>query len=241
MRPLLLLHGFTQTHRAWDGVLAAGAGRGREVLAPDLPGHGARSDERPVAFADGLAGLVPPPGPPVVLCGYSLGGRLALLLALGHPGRVGRLVLVGASPGIADPVERDARRTADEELAERIERIGLERFAREWARGPLFRHQAPEVAEAAHADRLRNTAPGLAGALRGLGTGVMEPLWARLEELRMPVVLIVGERDGRYVRINRRMAELIPRAELLEVPGAGHAVALEAPAVVAAALGPASR
>ena len=113
----------------------------------------------------------------------------------------------------------------------------MEAFAREWAAQPLFADQPEAVAAAAHADRLRNTPEGLAAALRGLGTGVMEPLWDRLGELAMPVTLVAGERDEKFRAIAERMAAALPRAEVRVVPGAGHAVQLERPDVVAAAIG----
>ena len=109
-------------------------------------------------------------------------------------------MLVSASPGLADPGERAARREADAALADRIEAIGAEAFAREWAAQPLFAGQPPEVAAAAHADRLRRSAAEHAAQLRGLGTGVMPPLWDRLGELAMPVTLVVGERDAKFAR-----------------------------------------
>jgi 2-succinyl-6-hydroxy-2,4-cyclohexadiene-1-carboxylate synthase len=57
--------------------------------------------------------------------------------------------------------------------------------------------------------------------------------WARLGELRMPVLLIVGDRDAKYVEIAERMVVAIPRARLEVVPGAGHACHLEQPETVA--------
>ena len=138
---------------------------------------------------------------------------------------------ISASPGLADAGERAARRAADEALADRIEAIGVEAFAREWAAQPLFAGQPPEVAAAAHADRLRRSAGELAAQLRGLGTGVMPSLWERLGELPMPVSAVVGERDTKFRAIAERMG--FPVAV---VPGAGHAVQLEAPAAVAAHL-----
>ena len=129
------------------------------------------------------------------LAGYSMGGRIALHAALALGDRLDRLVLVGASPGIADPAERAARRAADDALADRIEAIGVEAFAREWAALPLWEGQPERVAAAANADRLRNTPAGLAAALRGLGTGVMEPLWDALPSLAVP-----GHAGGRRAR-----------------------------------------
>jgi len=224
---LLLLHGFTQTGASWDGVRRALGGRYR-ALAPDL---GAGPWE---AELDRLEALAPGEH---VLAGYSMGGRLALALALRRPERVRALVLVSASPGLADAGERAARRAADAALADRIEAIGVEAFAREWAAQPLFAGQPAAVAALAHEDRLRRSAAEHAAQLRGLGTGEMPALWDRLAELAMPVTLVVGERDPKFRAIAARMAERLPDAALLEVPGAGHAVALEAPEAVAAAIG----
>ena len=78
-------------------------------------------------------------------------------------------------------------------------------------------------------DRRRNTAGGLAAALRGLGTGVMPSLWERLPDLDLPVDLVVGERDEKFRAIAEKMAYALPHARVTVVPGAGHAVHLEAP------------
>ena len=139
--------------------------------------------------------------------------------------------------GLADPAERAARRAADEALAQRIEAIGVEAFACEWGAQPLFAGQPERVAAAAHADRLRNTPEGLAAALRGLGTGAMQPLWDRLPELALPVTLVVGERDEKFRAIAERMAARLPAARVVVVDGAGHAAHLEAPQALAHQLG----
>jgi pimeloyl-ACP methyl ester carboxylesterase len=137
---LVLLHGFTQTGASWDGVVRELAGRNR-AHAPDL-GAGTWEGE-----LDRLEALAPER---FTLAGYSMGGRLALALALRIPQRVERLVLISASPGLANDGERAARRAADEAFADRIEAIGVEAFARAWAAQPLFAGQSPEVAAAAH-------------------------------------------------------------------------------------------
>jgi 2-succinyl-6-hydroxy-2,4-cyclohexadiene-1-carboxylate synthase len=173
---------------------------------------------------------------PFVLAGYSMGGRIALHAALGLGERVRRLVLVGASPGLADPAERAARRREDEALAARLVAGSLEAFLREWAALPLFAGMPRGVAEQADADRRRNTAAGLAAALRGLGTGVMPSLWERLPGLAVPVTLVVGARDAKFRAIAERMAAALPDARVVVAEGAGHAVQLEAPDVVAAAV-----
>jgi len=232
---IVLLHGFTQTGRAWEPTIAA-LGERYRALAPDIRGHGAAADVRPVSFDAVRADVLALAPERFVLGGYSMGGRIALSVALAAPERVARLVLVGASPGLADPAERRARRAADEALADRIEGEGIEAFAAGWSSLPLFAGQPAPVAAAAHAERLAQSPAGLAAALRGLGTGVMEPLWERLSSLSVPVTLVVGERDAKFRAIAERMAAALPAAALHVVPGAGHAVQLEAPEVVVAEL-----
>jgi 2-succinyl-6-hydroxy-2,4-cyclohexadiene-1-carboxylate synthase len=229
---LVLLHGFTQTGRSWQPVRDVLGARYRAV-APDLPGHGQFADRRPASFAACDAYLRALTDAPFTLTGYSMGGRIALHAALAIGARIRRLVLVGASPGLADPAEREQRRAADDALADRIETLGVEAFAREWAAQPLFAGMPRGIAELADADRRRNTAPGLAAALRGLGTGAMPSLWDRLGELPMPVELVVGARDDKFRAIAGRMAERLRDARVHVVEGAGHAVHLERPDAIA--------
>ena len=233
MATLVLLHGFTNTGVSWDGVVATLPQRYRP-LTPDIRGHGVASQTRPVSLASVIADVSALADGPFELAGYSMGGRLALHVALALPGRVGRLVLVGASPGLADAGERAARRAADEALAAEVEAMTIKQFAERWARTPALADQPPEVQAAVHAQRLRNTPAGLAAALRGLGTGALPSLWDRLGELTIPVELVVGERDAKFRATAERMAAALPDARLAVVPGAGHAVHLEAPAAVAA-------
>jgi 2-succinyl-6-hydroxy-2,4-cyclohexadiene-1-carboxylate synthase len=233
---LVLLHGFTHTGASWDPVRAE-LGESYRALAPDIRGHGSASELEPVTLEAALGDLATLAPPSFTLCGYSMGGRLALQFAVAHPGRVPRLVLIGASPGIADPAEGTQRRLDDERLAEQLERSSIAEFSDRWAENPVLAGQPANVREAARADRLRSTPAGLARALRGLGTGALPPLWDRLSELAMPVVLVVGELDRKFRGIAEQMAGSIPAARVELVPGAGHAVHLEAPGAVASILG----
>jgi 2-succinyl-6-hydroxy-2,4-cyclohexadiene-1-carboxylate synthase len=230
---VLLLHGFTHTGSSWEPVVTALGERYRAVT-PDLRGHGAASELEPVTLEAVLGDLDPLLGSEAIsLVGYSMGGRIALHGALAWPGRVGRLILVGASPGIAEPAEREARRASDDQLAREIEASDIEDFARRWAETPVLAGLGDEARARAHADRLRSRPAGLARALRGLGTGVLPSLWDRLGELRMPISLVVGERDEKFRAIAERMARSLPAAEVVVVAGAGHAVHLESPEEVA--------
>ncbi len=236
--PLLLLHGFTGSADEWAGLIPRLTGL-REVIAPDLIGHGRSSAPADPArytmeqcVVDLLALLDSLGHERVELLGYSMGGRVALQLAAAAPGRVRSLILESASPGIEDEAERAARAASDDALAARIERDGLEWFVDHWAALPLFASQAalPAAERAALRERrLRGTALGYANSLRGMGAGRQSSLWDRLPELTMPALLISGELDVKYVAIGERAAALLPAARHAIVRGAGHTVHLEQP------------
>jgi 2-succinyl-6-hydroxy-2,4-cyclohexadiene-1-carboxylate synthase len=222
---LVLVHGFTQTLRSWDG-LAGPLADSFQVVRVDLPGHGGSSavdttfEEAAAAIGDA--------GGTATYVGYSMGGRLCLRLAVDRPDLVRSLVLVGASPGLADDGERAARRAADEALAAEIERSGTAAFLERWLAQPMFSTLEPQPDDLEA--RLANTSAGLATALRQLGTGGQEPLWDRLGELTMPVLAVAGEDDVRYTEIAAQMAAAIgPNAQVVAVAGAGHAAHLERP------------
>ncbi|HEX6785940.1 MAG TPA: alpha/beta fold hydrolase, partial [Acidimicrobiales bacterium] len=104
---VVLVHGFTQTGRSWAPI-AADLGRDHEVVLVDAPGHGGSSAGR-ADLTEGAA-LLGAAGGRATYVGYSMGGRLALHLALDHPDHVDALVLLGATAGIEDEEERAARR-----------------------------------------------------------------------------------------------------------------------------------
>ncbi|MGD0453102.1 MAG: 2-succinyl-6-hydroxy-2,4-cyclohexadiene-1-carboxylate synthase [Solirubrobacteraceae bacterium] len=233
---VVLLHGFGGTHRAWDGVIAALDRERYRPLALDLPGHGEAADvERPITCAGCVARVLARAPERFVLCGYSMGGRVALHVALAAPERVARLVLVSTSAGIEDVAERAARREADERLARELETVPFEQFIERWRTQPLFAEDPPEVGTLAREDQRRNRPDALAAALRGIGTGQMASLWDRLGELEMPVTVLAGERDAKFRALGQRMSALLPDARLVVAAG-GHSLPLESPQAVASAL-----
>jgi 2-succinyl-6-hydroxy-2,4-cyclohexadiene-1-carboxylate synthase len=233
---VLLLHGFSGTRRAWDGVSAQLEPERYLPLAIDLPGHGGdASNAGPISFEESVQRVLRAAPARFALCGYSLGGRVAMHVALAAPERVTRLVLVSANPGIEDPAERAARRRADRELADELEVIPFEEFIERWRTQALFAEDPPTVGELARADQRRNRPEALAAALRGLGVGEMEPLWQPLARLGMPLSFVAGDRDAKFLAIGRRLADSVPGARLVVLPG-GHGLPLEDPAGIARVL-----
>ncbi len=230
---LVMLHGFTGSAAGWGSHLDTLAAYGLRVIALDLPGHG-QSDvpADPQCYAieycqqDILASLLKlgVSRGEATLLGYSMGGRIALYTAFS--GFFRALILESASPGLADPAEREQRRINDEALAASIERDGVPAFIDHWEKLPLFASQStlpPEAREALRRQRLSNRTSGLAG------TGVQPSLYARLPALHIPVLLIAGELDMKFTAIARSMAQALPQSQLRIVPGAGHTVHLERP------------
>jgi 2-succinyl-6-hydroxy-2,4-cyclohexadiene-1-carboxylate synthase len=217
---VVLVPGFTQTATSWSG--AADVVRETcEVRALDVPA--------PTTFG-GTARAIGGAGGHAIYVGYSMGGRLCLRLALDRPDLVRGLMLVSASPGIAERAERAARAEADELLADNVERDTVESFLASWLSQPMFATVPPDAPGLT--DRRRLTPSFLASCLRVLGAGAMEPMWADLAKLQMPVLLVTGTLDAKYGAIARRMLERMhPGVTHLQLEG-GHALPLEQPAVL---------
>ncbi len=223
---LVLVPGFTQTAASWDPVVAH--------LPPDLE---ATAVDVPtgLGFAETAVAIGEQHGR-AVYCGYSMGGRLCLRLALDRPDLVRGLLVLSASPGIADAAERAARREADEKLAQEIERDGVDAFLDRWLRQPLFATLPPDAA-GLDARRAGNTIATLTHGLRALGQGTQEPLWERLRDLEPPFVPAAGVLDEKYVDIAFAMAARVgPDVHPVLIGGAGHAAHLENPEAFASLL-----
>jgi 2-succinyl-6-hydroxy-2,4-cyclohexadiene-1-carboxylate synthase len=232
---LVLLHGFSGPRRAWDGVMERFAGerigRTRSISWPRRQPAGDGS----ITFASCVEAILAQAPRRFALCGYSMGGRVALHVALAAPERVSRLTLVSCTAGIEDDAERAARRASDRRLADELERSPFEQFIERWGAQPVFAGDPPDVVELAREDQRRNDPRALAAAMRGIGTGEMTPLWRRLGELAMPTAVVVGDRDAKFTAIGRRMAAQLPVGELIVLRG-GHRLALENPAELARAV-----
>lgn len=236
MESIVFLHGFSGTRHAWDETIARLPPERYTPLALDLPGHGDQSAAlRPIDFNGCVASVLERSPDRFALVGYSMGGRVALHLAFAAPARISQLVLVAATAGIEDPLERARRRAHDRRLADRIERQSIAEFAALWQAQPMFARDPPEVGALARADQARNRPDAIAAALRGIGTGEMCPLWDRLGELSMSTSVVVGRRDLKFRELGERMASLLPEASVAILPG-GHRLPYEHPDLIARAI-----
>jgi pimeloyl-ACP methyl ester carboxylesterase len=229
--PALLLHGIGGRASLWAPTVAALAPR--PVFAMDMPGY---DGTRPALtgfpeLADAAAALLDGPADVV---GHSLGGMIALELALRHPDRVRRLVIIASSPafGSRDPAFRAAFLAARQKPLD--EGLGMAGVAAALVPAMLGPAADPAAAPAAIAAMgsvdeaaYRTTLATLTGFDRR----------ADLPRLAQPALLIAGEADQTAPpRGMARMAEAMPDARLLIIPGAGHLLPLEAPDAFHAAL-----
>ncbi len=232
--PVVILHGFTGSSESMRGVVAELC-ETRTTVCIDLVGHGCsdapdeaaaysmdRCVDQLAAVVDSLALARPH------LLGYSMGGRAALAFCTRYPERSRSALVVGASAGLSDPATRKARILEDEALAARILELGLERFVDEWMAKPIFASQS-QLGEGSlaisRAQRLRNRPHGLAGSLRGMGTGAMAPL--ELSGLKVSTCFVAGALDEKFTAIARAFGERVPNSRCEIVAAAGHAAHLE--------------
>ncbi len=233
--PVVLLHGFLGRAADWRSV-RAGLPSGWDVRAPDLPGHGAATDLDAYtmdAAADlALAGLAAPAD----VVGYSMGGRLAIHLAVTRPEAVRRAVAVSGSPGLRTEAERAARRQVDADRAAAIQ-ADVPAFVEQWYRAPLWASLPGDLRQRLTADRARHNRPAeLAASLAGMGTGAQPSHWDALAGISAPVWAVAGALDPKFVGLARQMAQASASVEAVVLPDAGHFIPAERPAALAALL-----
>lgn len=246
------LHGFAGVGDDFAPLICGEHRLAGEWLTVDVLGHGRSAAPEPVAgagyemprVAAALSELIAEVADrPYILLGYSMGGRLALSALLGLIGAAPRprpagVILVGASPGIADPQRRAQRRLDDETLAAALLERGILWFADYWGERPVLagKRRIDADARAAMEASLRRQSPeGLAGSLRGMGTGAMPPLWDRLGRLEVPTLLVAGAEDRKFAEIAAEIGAKTRGAEIAVLPGVGHTAHLEDPAAFAVA------
>lgn len=239
---IVFLHGFTGSTTSWKEVIKQLKGKYR-TIAVDLTGHGKSgipTDASRYAMKEQLADLemlfTKLGINHFTLVGYSMGGRIALAYTIKHPKRVKTLILESASPGLLTESERKIRIEADKLLSNQIISKGMRNFVESWENIPLFATQKKlptSVQNAVRKERLSQQPTGLANSLQGIGTGSQPSYWGDLHVIDIPVLLINGEIDTKFVVIAREMLKEIPLSSHKVIKDAGHAIHVEKPTVFA--------
>jgi len=238
------LHGFLGSPHDWDDLAAAlreslpALAAPGALLTPDLFGADAfaHADSIP-AWAEAYGrreAQARLPGPRAAgnyLLGYSLGGRLALHLAVQFPALWDGVIIVGANPGLDSEEARARRRTHDEAWARRFEDEPWDALLAAWDAQPVFAGRGGGPRRRREQDFARVQ---LAGALRRWSLGAQVPLWPALRGIPCPVLWVAGAEDAGQADICRRVGETIPGVEVWVAPDAGHRVPWEQPRAFAA-------
>jgi len=217
---LLLTHGFSATAGMWRDHVGA-LSRDHTVLIWDMRGHG-RTDypEDPEAYSEALtvgdmAALLDWAGAGrAIVGGLSLGGYMSLAFHRAHPSRVKALLIISSGPGFKKDEAREAwnqRAFAAGVLFEKQGLAALESFSQERA---TARHRSAE---------------GLVGAARGMLTQRDARIIESLPGIQVPSLIIAGSEDALFLAASEYMANKIPGARLVVIPGAGHAVNMDQP------------
>jgi 2-succinyl-6-hydroxy-2,4-cyclohexadiene-1-carboxylate synthase len=208
-------------------------------LAVDLPGHGKTvvqgqmADYSMESFARYLTLFVKKQGlSPVVLVGYSMGGRLALFLSVYFKNLWSAAILESATPGLRKEIQRVERRTKDNKLIKRLENEKLDEFLKDWYQQPLFESiKNLENFDSLIKKRLNNKPEELIKSLKMMGVGVQPSLWNACSSVNIPILLLAGEFDRKFCNIKQEMKNSNSDFELIIIENAGHNVHAEQPEV----------
>ncbi|MGE0388135.1 MAG: alpha/beta fold hydrolase [Gammaproteobacteria bacterium] len=230
--PLLFSTGFVGTTRMWDGQVAA-LSANFTCIRYDFRGHGASAAPADPALyteermLDDMAGVLAQAGAAsAALVGLSLGGYLSFKFALRHPGRVTQLALLATGPGFRTPESGLPWKNECLDRARLLRAEGMEGFMRS-AYSHADTYTPPELMRTLDPIGVANVAEGVMANTLGAD---------RVAEIAAPTLLIVGAQDAPFVRGCEYLHRHIRGSRLLVIPGAGHAVNIDAPAQVNAAL-----
>lgn len=238
---VLMLHGFLGSGADWK-LIATLLQPPCRCYCPDLPGHGQTTmldgatcniEKTAMLLLEDLDSL----GIRVcALSGYSMGGRLALYLAVTSPDRFRCLVLESASPGLQTQMERMHRSNHDAILARDLTHMesgceAFQAFLQQWYTQPIFStlRQRPEQLNALIASRLNNNPKGLASSLISMGTGAQPGLWEALDAVHIPTLLLAGAEDHKFCLLGEKMANKMSQAALEILQDCSHNIHFEQP------------
>jgi 2-succinyl-6-hydroxy-2,4-cyclohexadiene-1-carboxylate synthase len=220
---LLLIHGFMGSSK--DFCLAVSTlTKYFHCICIDLPGHGKTpvTDDHFVRIAEQILAIAPDN---CYLLGYSLGGRLALYLALHYPDRWQKVILESASFGLPTAETRQERQRQDSAIARKLRQPDLDftAFIQNWYQQAVFTgiSKHPDFLELI-ASRSNNNPLALARSLETMGLGQQPYLGELLKTNKIPLLILVGQQDTKFVEIGQQIANLCPQTELRIIPNCSH-------------------
>ena len=230
--PLIFLHGFMGSMESWNEIVPH---FNTPIILIDLPGHGQShfKDIDNYLFTEWIDDFKLILGQleitQINLCGYSMGGRLALSFACEFPQMVNRLILESSTPGIRDETERKKRAEEDKLICAKIKN-DYPTFIKDWCDNQLFKNQKDRNLsgwEAQNRIRSGQNSEQISLSLQSLGAGEMPSLWSKISNLQSSVMLITGSEDSTYCRIATECLQEIPDCKWVNISNCGHNVHLE--------------
>ncbi len=239
MTPLLFLHGFTGSSKSWNELINK---LNAPSIAVDCPGHGnnlIKDLSKPYTFKDWQKEfnlfINQNNWDNINLCGYSMGGRLAISYASKFPEKIKSLILISSNAGILDKNNQKERIETDYKLSTKIIN-NYQKFLNEWEKLEFFSKQLvrnPNTFKLQQRIRKSQIPQQLAFILKNLGTGRMPNYQDKISEFNFPVLIICGEEDEKYYEISKKLNKYIPKSDLIVVPNSGHAPHIDQPEKVA--------
>lgn len=231
-QPILFIHGYPLSRMLWEPQLTGLADIAR-VLVPDLPGHG-ESQAIPGPYwmedlADDVKVFLDNLGvsEPVVICGLSMGGYVAMAFYRMHAARMRALILAATRPG-ADSEEARANRDKAAEQARREGVITVVEAMLPKILAPETYQQQPELVDYVRRMMLSTSTEGAVGDLMGMKE--RPDSTDTLKEILLPTLILHGEDDQIIPpKEAEGMHRLIVNSRLELIPGAGHLLNLEQP------------
>jgi pimeloyl-[acyl-carrier protein] methyl ester esterase len=229
--PLLLLHGWGMHSGMWDRV-AKELAQSHRVHLVDLPGHGRSAACAPYELDTLVQQLSTQFTEPLTLCGWSLGGQLAMRWADLHPAQINKLILVATTPCFVQKENWSCAMAADtlQEFAASLLQnyaLTLKKFLALQLRGS---ENERELLLELRARLFANGEPDVAALTGGLNILRDTDLRLHLSGIKTPTLLMAGERDTLTPSAaSEQMAKNMPDAKLVVIKGAAHAPFLSHP------------
>ncbi len=234
--PIIFLHGFTGSATDWQFIFKS-IPDNFIPIGLDIIGHGKTSKPNSkkhyscnaiIGQLDSIISKLN--STKIILCGYSMGGRIALSYVLKYPKNIVGLILESSTAGIESKKEKNKRIILDQLVADKLKKERMKSFIEFWYNQPIFRSlKKIKGFNKIKTKRLKNNSIGLSNILTEFSAGTMPNYWGKLNRINCPTLLIAGNKDKKYVEINSKMKKMIKISTLKVVKNAGHNVHLEKP------------